>query len=215
MSTNTTLANLTLSDTSKMPCKSWSVTALACKTGSKLAQVEGSICHGCYALKGFYRMPNTSNTLHKRLALMNEAGWAKAMIAKIKAEETSGFFRWFDSGDLQSLKNLKDIVRIALALPEIKFWLPTKEYSIVSEYYELYGPFPQNLTVRLSAYMIDKAGPDSLARDMGLTTSEVHSGSEQVSQPKSLCPAPKQGNKCLDCRACWNSNNKTVVYRLH
>lgn len=210
---NTTLATLTLSDTSKMPCKSWSVSALACKTGSKLAQVEGSVCHGCYALKGFYRMPNTANTLHKRLSLMSEPNWWKAMVQKIKAEEKSGFFRWFDSGDLQSLKNLKDIVRIALALPEIQFWLPTKEYAIVSEYLERYATFPSNLTVRLSAYMVDKSGPNSLARDLGLTTSEVHS--EASSPAGYVCPSSQQGNKCLDCRACWSPKVKTVSYRLH
>lgn len=215
MSTNTTLANLTLSDTSKMPCKSWSVTALACNTGSKLAQVEGSICHGCYALKGFYRMPSTATANGRRLLLMQEKGWASAMIAKISAEETSGFFRWFDSGDLQRLKNLKDIVRIALAMPNIRFWLPTKEYGIVSEYFELYGPFPSNLTVRLSAYMIDKSGPDSLAQNMGLTTSEVCSSLSQVSESKTVCPSSTQGNKCLDCRACWSKDVQTVVYRLH
>lgn len=158
-------------------------------------------------------MPNTASTLHKRLALMSQSGWVPAMIAKIKAEEHTGFFRWFDSGDLQSLKNLKDIVRIALALPEIQFWLPTKEYAIVSEYLERYATFPSNLTVRLSSYMVDKAGPNSLANDLGLTTSEVHS---EASTPSGFaCPSSKQGNKCLDCRACWNSAVKTVSYRLH
>lgn len=146
---------------------------------------------------------------------MSEKGWVSAMVSKIKAEEKSGFFRWFDSGDIQSLKNLKDIVRIALALPEIRFWLPTKEYGIVSEYYELYGPFPVNLTVRLSAYMVDKAGPDSLAIAMDLTTSEVHSDTTQPHPLKQVCPSSTQGNKCLDCRACWDSSVKTVVYRLH
>lgn len=159
-------------------------------------------------------MPSTASTLHKRLSLMSEKGWVSAMIAKISTEEKSGFFRWFDSGDLQSLQNLRDIVRIALALPEIRFWLPTKEYAIVSEYYELYGPFPVNLTVRLSAYMVDKAGPNSLADAMGLTTSEVASN-PQPSENKQVCPSSTQGNKCLDCRACWNPAVKTVVYRLH
>ena len=196
-----------------MPCKSWSVTALACKTGSKLAQVAGSVCHGCYALKGFYRMPSTSGANHKRLSLMSQPGWVKAMIAKIKEEEHSGYFRWFDSGDLQSLKNLKDIVRIALALPSIKFWLPTKEYAIISEYYELYGPFPKNLTVRLSAYMVNTAGPNSLATAMGLTTSEVHSNESATTGTH--CPSSQQGNKCLNCRACWSPTVQTVVYRLH
>ncbi len=40
-----------LSQTSKMPCKSWGISAKACKTGGKLAKVEGTVCHGCYALK--------------------------------------------------------------------------------------------------------------------------------------------------------------------
>ncbi len=210
---NETLSTLTLSDTSKMPCKSWSVSALACKTGSKLAQVEGSVCFGCYALKGFYRMPNTASTLHKRIALMSQTGWVSAMVKKIREEEHTGFFRWFDSGDLQSLKNLKDIVRIALALPHIKFWLPTKEYTIVSEYLERYATFPANLTVRLSSYMVDKAGPNSLASDLGLTTSEVHS--ESSSPTGYVCPSSKQNNKCLECRACWSPAIKTVSYRLH
>ena len=103
-------------------------------------------------------------------------------------------------------------MKIALALPDIKFWLPTKEYGIVSEYYELYGPFPENLTVRLSAYMVDKAGPNSLAENLGLTTSEVRT-SDSASAWN--CPSSKQGNKCLDCRACWQADVQTVSYRLH
>lgn len=158
-------------------------------------------------------MPNVYAALSARLDLMSSPEWVPSMIQKIRKEEQTGFFRWFDSGDLQSLKNLRDIVRIALALPEIKFWLPTKEYGIVSEYFELYGPFPENLTVRLSAYMVNKSGPDSLAAAMGLTTSEVHSN--ESAAIGTHCPSSKQGNKCLDCRACWSNDVQTVVYRLH
>ena len=213
MKPNTSLETLTPADTSKMPCKSWSVTALACKVGSKLAQVPGSVCFDCYALKGFYRMSNVGETLHKRLDLMALPGWHKVMIEKIRREEKSGFFRWFDSGDVRDLRNLKDIVRIALALPDIRFWLPTKEYGIISEYWELYGPFPSNLTVRLSGYMVDKEGPRLLAENMGVTLSECHT--KQPLEGASECPAPSQGNKCADCRACWDKKTKVVSYRLH
>lgn len=155
-------------------------------------------------------MPNVQRALQERLALMDSPEWVPAMIEKIRTTEKSGYFRWFDSGDLQSLKTLKAIVRIAIALPHIKFWLPTKEYGIVSEYYELYGSFPSNLTVRLSAYMIDKAGPNLLAQHMGLTTSEVATNPAQAS-----CPAPKQGNACRDCRACWSKDVQVVTYLKH
>jgi hypothetical protein len=84
----------------------------------------------------------------------------------------------------------------------------------VSEYFDLFGPFPQNLTVRLSAYMVDKAGPNSLAAAIGLTTSEVATN-PQPSESKRVCPSKDQGNKCLDCRACWSKDVPVVVYRLH
>ena len=48
------LAVGSLSDTSKMPGKSWGINADRCKTGFKLAKVAGSICSICYAQKGFY-----------------------------------------------------------------------------------------------------------------------------------------------------------------
>ena len=43
---------------SKMPWWSWSISATECITGSKLAEVEGTVCSGCYALKGNYRFAN-------------------------------------------------------------------------------------------------------------------------------------------------------------
>jgi len=29
------------------------------------------------------------------------------------------------------------------------------------------------------------------------------------------CPAPKQGNACGDCRACWDPKVKNVAYGKH
>ena len=46
----------TLTQTSKMPCKSLSLPTEACQTGFKMAQIPGSICASCYADKGFYSM---------------------------------------------------------------------------------------------------------------------------------------------------------------
>jgi hypothetical protein len=47
-----------LSATTKMPCKSFNLPAWECKTGSKLAKIPGTVCHGCYAMKGnLYKIP--------------------------------------------------------------------------------------------------------------------------------------------------------------
>ena len=43
-----------VSKTSKMPCSSWSLSALWCGVGSKLNIIKGSSCFDCYALKGNY-----------------------------------------------------------------------------------------------------------------------------------------------------------------
>ena len=41
-----------LSKPSKMPGPAHNLPAQACKTGAKLVKVPGSVCAGCYALKG-------------------------------------------------------------------------------------------------------------------------------------------------------------------
>jgi hypothetical protein len=118
-----------LSSPSKMPCHSWSTPAKYCKTGKKLAQVSGSICADCYAAKGFYRMPNVKNCLEKRFQSLSHPEWVSAMTLSISGSEGSGFFRWHDSGDIQSVEHLEKIVQIAKNLPNIQFWIPTREYS--------------------------------------------------------------------------------------
>ena len=192
---------------SKMPCHSWSIPAKDCKTGSKLVQVSGSICEDCYALSGFYRMGNVKSCLEKRLQSLSNPKWEEAMTVAISGSEGSGFFRWFDSGDIQSLAHLKQIAQIATNLPKIQFWLPTKEYGIVQDFLKE-NELPINLTIRLSAYMIDGPAPVALASRLGLVTSTV-------SKTSWTCPAGSQGNKCLQCRACWDKGVSNVAYKHH
>ena len=197
-----------LSAPSKMPCRSYSIPAKYCKTGAKLVPVKNSVCSKCYAMKGFYNMPNVRNALQKRFDSIDEPEWVEAMTIVIRAKETSGFFRWHDSGDLQSLKHLSDICQIAKNLSHIKFWLPTREYSIVAQYVKQNGALPENLTVRLSALMINGQPPVSIANRLGCVTSGV-------SDIGFTCPSSAQGNKCLNCRACWDKNVANVNYKTH
>lgn len=192
---------------SKMPCHSWSIPAKDCKTGSKLAKVEGSVCADCYAMSGFYRMGNVKSCLEKRLESLSNPKWENAMTIAISGSEGSGFFRWFDSGDIQSLAHLKQIAQIAKNLPSIQFWLPTKEYGIVTQYLQE-SELPENLTIRLSGFMVDGPAPIALASRLGLVTSTV------VSEGFT-CPASSQGNKCLSCRACWDKGVSNVAYKHH
>ena len=114
----------------------------------------------------------------------------------------------FRSGDIQSLEHLTKICQIAKNLPNIKFWLPTREYSIVAEYVKQNGSIPSNLTIRLSALMVNGQPPVSIANRLGCVTSGV-------SDIGFTCPSSSQGNKCLNCRACWDKSVSNVNYKTH
>ena len=197
-----------LSAPSKMPCYGFSTTAKACITGRKLRDVVGSICSKCYALKGRYGFPNVQKALVSRLEKLADPQWVTAMAFLINRKEKSGYFRWHDSGDLQSVGHLKNIVEVCNRTPNIKHWLPTREYATVSKYVNVYGPLPENLTVRLSALMFDKPAPVGIAKRLGLTTSGA-------SKQDFSCPASNQGNQCVNCRACWDKDVANINYKKH
>lgn len=194
-----------LSAPSKMPCRGYSIPAEACTTGSKIREVMGSVCNSCYALKGRYQFPTVKTALGKRLKALADPRWEDAMVTQIGKQERSGYFRWHDSGDVQSVGHLAKIGRIADRLPDIKFWLPTREYGRVKDY----GKRHKNLTVRLSAFMVDGPLPLALAKRTGSVVSGVTANAADAT-----CPAPQQGNQCGDCRACWDSPDP-VIYHAH
>lgn len=197
-----------LSKPSKMPGHAYSIPAKYCKIGAKLRKVEGSVCSKCYAFKGRYPTGVVQRAMERRYKSLKDPVWVDAMVYLISKTE-DGFFRWHDSGDLQGIWHLKKIVEIANRLPHITFWIPTREYSLVSKYFKSGGKVPPNLTIRLSSHMIDGPAPESLARRLGLQVSGVSS------TPGFTCPASEQGNKCGDCRACWDRNVFNVTYKKH
>lgn len=191
----------------KMPCPAYSIPATLCKVGAKLRQVAGSVCAKCYALKGRYLFPAVRAALARRLKSLRNPQWPDAIAFLIHAEGNA-FFRWHDSGDLQSVAHLKQIVRVCNLTPTVKHWLPTREYKIVGDYLERGGTFPENLTVRLSALMVDGPAPVAIAERLGCVTSTVVTAG-------ATCPAPQQGKQCLTCRACWDRNTGNVAYAKH
>lgn len=197
-----------LSAPSKMPCHGYSIPARHCKTGRKMRKIANSICSICYALKGRYGFANVQNALERRFKLISKKSWVGDMVAAIGAVEKSGFFRFHDSGDLQSISHFGKICEIARLTPDIRHWLPTREFGMVRQYVEKGGAIPSNLTVRFSALMIDGPAPESLARRLGV---QVSGASESAFS----CPASKQGNVCGSCRACWRKDVFNVTYKVH
>ncbi len=194
---------------SKMPGTSYGISAHACKTGAKLAKIEGSVCHDCYALKANYNYPSVKKAHANRKATLGTPQWPSAMaflILRAKVAE----HRWFDSGDLQGEWHLVQIISVCKLTPLVKHWLPTKELAIVLKFKKAGGVIPPNLVIRLSASMID--GP---ATKTWPTTSGVHTDESLVPEGAHICPAPKYDNTCGPCRACWDPSIKHVSYHRH
>ena len=188
-----------LSAPSKMPGPAYNLPAVNCITGAKLVKVPGSVCHGCYALKGRYRFSNVRMALARRLESLKHPDWVMAMTILIKGEK---FFRWHDSGDLQSVTHLKNIFEVCKATPETWHWMPTREAQLL----KLMDPdvIPKNLIIRMSSHMINQ-GP---VKSWPWTSTVIDQGYH-------TCPAASQGNECRDCRQCWNRDYSNVSYGKH
>ena len=227
----------TLSFPSKMPGTSYSLPAVACVTGAKLAAIPGSACHECYALKGggSYSRGNAVKGMQRRLASIRDPRWIGAIVTlllwthakpfimidlgwrgvrrqraggeRFQRNET-GFHRWHDSGDLQSVDHLEAICEVARQTPAIKHWLPTQELGMVKAYLTRGGVIPENLVVRVSSVMID----DVHWRRWPHTSSVFK---ENPPASAHACPAPHQGGVCGSCRACWSPDVAHVAYHLH
>ena len=183
-----------------MPGWAYGIPAKECKVGSKLAKIPGTVCHGCYALKGCYVFPVVQAAQYKRLAAIDNPLWVKAMAAQI-LRRRSKYFRWHDSGDLQNLEHLKKIFAICRLTPDVNHWLPTREAGIVQQVTP--AEVPQNLIIRISATKVDGSPPTFWPYTSSVVTE------------KKTCPAAEQDNKCLDCRACWDRSVPNVAYGKH
>jgi len=224
-----------LSNPSKMPGHGWSISAFHCNVGSKLRHVPGSTCSHCYAMKGRYTFSTVQNAHENRLNAYNKNPelWKQRMIdilnrkaenkkrlakkkarrTKKKCEDYTVYFRWFDSGDLQSLDMLLDINDIAHATPGVAHWLPSREYGILRTFAKLMKSgdvkLAPNLTIRVSAVKVGEAVKGKYK--LPFPTSRV---GKQVNKTGN-CDAYTRGGECGPCRACWNRKIPVITYPLH
>ncbi len=185
--------------TSKMPGLSYSLPAWECKTGAKLVKVPGSVCAGCYAMKGNYtRYPAIKAAQYKRLASISRPEWVMAMVIQIKRQK---YFRWHDAGDIQSPEHLQKIFEVCKLTPSVKHWMPTREAQFLKDIDP--AQVPDNLIIRMSSHMIDQ----------GPVTFWPHTST--VGSSTRTCPAPDQDGKCGSCRTCWDRNTPNIEYGKH
>lgn len=201
---------LKLSKASKMPARSWSLEAKATCPGA--VNKDGSLvpaCAGCYATTGNYRFPNVKNIrVHNREDWKRD-DWGPDMV---KALEKDKYFRWFDSGDLYNIVLGWKIYHVCKATPHVKHWIPTRMHK-----------FPKFQPVLAALESLDNVVVRKSSDSINGDTVEGASNSSTILPPHitkqagidHICPAPSQGGKCGDCRACWDKTVPVVAYHGH
>jgi hypothetical protein len=126
------------------------------------------------------------------------------------------YFRVHDSGDMFNAAYAQCWLEVCKALPETKFWIPTRAWQMPSGPLPLFDPIMAtlramaalpNVTVRPSALNFGDAAPVATGLHAGSTsenTTDAH-----------LCPAPSQGGHCDGCRTCWDARDIAVSYARH
>ena len=145
-------------------------------------------------------MPNARDAMKRRLRGITRKGWASAMVCMIGR---SPYFRWHDSGDIQSMGHLEKIVEVCRRTPGTRHWIPTKEYGVVRQFLRNGGVFPSNLAVRVSCPMVDAY----INPVPGLPFSAVNA---ETTGQGHICPG-----ECGDCRKCWDTGCSLVTYKKH
>ena len=209
-----------LSAPSKPSCKAWSTRAGA--TCPFSLDADGNvvpICKACFAKKGRYVFPNVKDAQDRRDKDAKKSDWIARMITAIEKDE---FFRWFDSGDINTVERAEAIFEVMKATPNVKHWLPTRSYkdldcsNVLTKMVEL-----GNVSVRCSS---DDIGAEfkNFTNDLtavGGTSLVVADPAEIKSESVHVCPATtnKDTKTCAaaDCRACWDTEIEIVAYKLH
>lgn len=211
-----------LSRPSKMPCYSWGIPTQTCRRAKGLMIDEpNSICGKCYAMTHAYNWKVVKDAYSRRYESwknLPSRDWVNYMVTILNSDKVSkkGYFRWFDSGDIQSLSMIYQLIEIAERTPTIKHWVATREYMDIVKTMTEY--IPSNMIFRLSHTNIDELDEviSLTASVKNVQQSIVISSSDIKLTPKQYtCPSMKTHGMCGDCRACWNSRIEHVAYMLH
>ena len=201
-----TLVKLSL--TSKLEgIYSWSLAALETCPGSLGEDGElVDACKSCYATDGFYRMQAAVSLRDYNREDWQRAEWVPDMVQALQNER---FFRWFDSGDMYSLKLAEKIYQVMKGTSWVAHWIPTRmeKFSKFAAIISKMRALP-NVSVRFSSDSIrGKFGP---AHGSVIVPTSNHRPAGVK-----MCLAYTRGGRCGDCRLCYDPRVKTIAYPMH
>ena len=195
-----------LSQTTKMPGKSWALPAGSTCPGSR--DSEGQVvpvCKACYAKTGNYTYP-----VPRKMREFNREDWKRAewVAEMIDALSMESYFRWFDSGDVYHPALAFKILLVIQGTPGVRHWLPTRSHTVakIRPILERINAEP-NAVVRYSSPHAD----GTFDQEHGST---VIPFADWPTEAK-VCPSSQQEGKCKSCRACWDKSISVIAYVGH
>ncbi len=205
--------------TSAMPGRSFSLPARRTCPGAFFA--PDAVCTSCYADgRNRYRFDGVRTAQERRLRWTFEALEAGRFVSVLVdgiGATSERYFRIHDSGDFFSPQYVQAWREIALALPSVSFWAPTRSWALQGQARQDKDPLLislrklaqlSNVTVRPSVLLIDGEPPVVPGLASGTSvTKEV----ARATCPKFLRHPPS----CGFCRRCWDEPELTVVYLKH
>ena len=166
---------------------SWSLPAGDSCPGAKGAEV----CESCYAKKGMYRFPVVKNVREYNKEDYHKDDWVERMVKQVNKFD---YFRWFDSGDIETPELATKITQVINSTQATRHWLPTRSDKIVSIFNKLINP--DTLDGKYYGFSCMSA-PNAVLRlsadNIGLDKTERPGVNSYVIRPTDIFEAKRRG----------------------
>ena len=194
---------------------------ISTKDKGQLTNVRGTCggccdgCEGnCYAVKDTRRYHNTcipslaKNTLIMRHDMEGMFAQLRENLEKKKAK----VLRYHSSGEIETYDYLLHMVRLAVEMPNVRFYFYTKRFDFMERYLKECGELPENLICNISEWNGNTKG---YALD-GLNRFIYDDGTDARLKNVPHCPAVnKKGHKIgvtwAKCGLCFSGNYGHIV----
>ena len=188
---------------------SWSLQAWTDCKGKAVGGEISQVCQSCYALEGNYVMNGVIAPRAYNGKAWKETDFVPQMIREID-KTGNKFFRLFDSGDFTSVDLAEKWIEIMKALPDVKFWVPTRIHKL-ERFHDVLARMESlpNVVVRRSA--------DSITGDFehGVHGSTVIKYADDAPKGVKVCGAYQNSGTCNGCRSCWSKDVAVIAYPSH
>lgn len=194
---------------------------LSTKDKGQLTNISGTCggcCDGCesncYAVRDTRRYHNTcipslaKNTLIMRHDMEGTFAQLRENLKKNKAK----VLRYHSSGEIETYNYLLHMVKLAIEMPEVRFYFYTKRFDFMERYLKECGELPENLVCNISEW---KGNTDAYDLE-GLNRFIYDDGTDPSLKNVPHCPAVnKQGRKtgvtCEQCGLCYRGNDGHII----